>query len=119
MALHVELLEESFDRAAARADELLDRFHGRPFAQHPELSRLFDRADLSKQKKLLLGTLVLLRKSPRNLDVIVPALESLGARHVRYGVEPAHYPLIGAALVEAMAEIGGTGGRLNTPGPEG
>jgi hypothetical protein len=34
---------------------------------------------------MLLGTLVLLRKSLRNIDAIVPKLRDLGVRHVAYG----------------------------------
>ena len=40
---------------------------------------------------MLLGALVLLRKSLRNLDPIVPKLRELGARHVAYGAVPEHY----------------------------
>jgi hemoglobin-like flavoprotein len=54
---------------------------------------------------MLLGTLVLLRKSLRNLDAIVPKLRELGARHVAYGAEPEHYPVVGQALIASMAAV--------------
>jgi nitric oxide dioxygenase len=54
---------------------------------------------------MLLGALVLLRKSLRNLDAIVPRLRELGARHVAYGAEPDHYPVVGQVLIASMAEI--------------
>jgi hemoglobin-like flavoprotein len=50
---------------------------------------------------------VLLRKSLRYLDAILPKLRELGARHVRYGARPEHYPVVGSALIAAMAEIAG------------
>ena len=56
---------------------------------------------------MLLGALVLLRKSSRDLDAIVPKLRELGARHVAYGARPEHYPVVGQALIAAMAEIAG------------
>jgi hemoglobin-like flavoprotein len=31
----------------------------------------------------------------------------LGARHVAYDAEPAHYPVVGAVLIASMAEIAG------------
>jgi hemoglobin-like flavoprotein len=31
----------------------------------------------------------------------------LGARHVAYGAEPAHYPVVGAVLIASIAEIAG------------
>jgi hemoglobin-like flavoprotein len=56
---------------------------------------------------MLLGALVLLRKSLRDLDAIVPKLRELGARHVAYGAEASHYPVVGAVLIASMAEIAG------------
>jgi methyl-accepting chemotaxis protein len=68
---------------------------------------LFAGTDLKKQKTMLLGTLVLLRKSLRDLDAIVPKLRELGARHVAYGARPEHYPVVGEILIASMAEIAG------------
>ena len=56
---------------------------------------------------MLLGALVLLRKSLRDLDRIVPALRDMGARHVRYGARPEHYPVVGEVLIASMAEVAG------------
>jgi hemoglobin-like flavoprotein len=50
---------------------------------------------------------VLLRKSLRNLDAIVPKLREMGARHVAYGAQAAHYPVVGQVLIASMAEIAG------------
>jgi hemoglobin-like flavoprotein len=68
---------------------------------------LFAGTDLQRQKAMLLGTLVLLRKSLRNLDSIVPKLRELGARHVAYGAQPEHYPVVGEVLIASMAHIAG------------
>jgi hemoglobin-like flavoprotein len=56
---------------------------------------------------MLLGALVLLRRSLRDLDRIVPTLRELGARHVGYGAEPSHYPVVGAVLIASMAQVAG------------
>jgi nitric oxide dioxygenase len=106
MALDLEALETSFDLVAARGDELMDVFYSRLFAAAPAVRPLFP-ADLARQKTMLLGALVLLRKSLRNLDAITPTLRNLGARHVGYGAEPDHYPVVGATLIASMASIAG------------
>jgi hemoglobin-like flavoprotein len=49
----------------------------------------------------------LLRKSVRDLDAIVPKLRDLGARHVAYGAQPAHYPVVGQVLIASMAAVAG------------
>jgi hemoglobin-like flavoprotein len=106
MSLNLDALETSFDLVAPRGDELMDEFYSRLFAAAPEVRPLFPN-DMRRQKTMLLGALVLLRKSLRDLDAIVPKLRQLGARHVAYGAQPAHYPVVGSALIAAMAAVAG------------
>jgi hemoglobin-like flavoprotein len=105
--LNLEALETSFDLVAPRGDELMDVFYARLFAAAPAVKPLFAATDLKKQKTMLLGTLVLLRKSLRDLEAIVPKLHELGARHVAYGAQPEHYPVVGEVLLASLAEIAG------------
>jgi hemoglobin-like flavoprotein len=107
MNLDLESLETSFDLIAPRGGELMDVFYARLFAAAPAVKPLFAGTDLRRQKTMLLGTLVLLRKSLRDLDAIVPKLRELGTRHVGYGAQPEHYPLVGQVLLASMAEIAG------------
>jgi methyl-accepting chemotaxis protein len=107
MGLDLDALETSFDLVAPRGEELMDEFYSRLFKAAPAVRPLFVGTDLKRQKTMLLGTLVLLRKSLRNLDAIVPTLRNLGARHVAYGARPEHYPVVGEALIGAMATIAG------------
>jgi nitric oxide dioxygenase len=106
MSLDVEALETSFDLVAPHGDELMDEFYSRLFAAAPAARPLFP-TDMKRQKVMLLGALVLLRKSLRNLDPLVPKLRDLGARHVAYGARPEHYPVVGAALIASLAAIAG------------
>jgi hemoglobin-like flavoprotein len=105
--MNLEALETSFDLVAPRGDELMDVFYARLFAAAPAVKPLFAATDLKKQKTMLLGTLVLLRKSLRDLEAIVPKLHALGARHVAYGAQPEHYPVVAEVLLASLAEIAG------------
>ena len=107
MDLNISALETSFDHIAARGDELMDVFYARLFATAPAVKPLFASTDLKRQKGMLLAALVLLRRSLRDLDSVVPKLRDLGARHVRYGAQPEHYPVVGEVLIGSMAEIAG------------
>ena len=107
MSLDLNALETSFDLVAPRGDELMEVFYARLFAAAPAVKPLFAGTDLTRQKTMLLGTLVLLRKSLRNLDPIIPKLRELGARHVAYGARSEHYPVVGEVLIASMAEIAG------------
>lgn len=107
MPLELDALETSFDLIAPHGEQLMDTFYARLFAAAPTVRPLFARTDLARQKSMLLRTLVLLRKSLRNLDAIVPALRRLGARHVAYGALPEHYHVVGETLIASMAEVAG------------
>src|SRR5215216_5366639 len=106
MSMNIEHLETSFDLIAPRGDELVDDLYGRLFVLAPHVRKLFP-ADLTAQRSMVLAVLVLLRKSLRDLDRIVPTLRALGARHIAYGAEPEHYALVGQALIESMTAIAG------------
>jgi hemoglobin-like flavoprotein len=107
MSLDLEALETSFDLIAPRGDELVDDFYARLFTVAPAVKPLFAGTDLKRQKGMLLAALVLLRKSLRDLDAIVPSLYGLGARHVAYGARPEHYPVVGQVLIASMAHVAG------------
>src|SRR5262249_15117004 len=82
-------------------------FYARLFEAAPAVRPLFAGTDMPRQRAMLLSALVLLRRSLRNLDAVVPTLRQLGARHVAYGAQPEHYPVVGAVLIGAMAEVAG------------
>jgi hemoglobin-like flavoprotein len=107
MSLDLDALEESFDLIAPQGDALMDTFYARLFDAAPAVRPLFAHTDLRRQKGMLLSALVLLRQSLRDLDAIVPKLRELGARHVAYGAQPAHYPVVGRVLIASMAEVAG------------
>jgi len=107
MALDLDALETSFDLVAPRGEELVASFYARLFAAAPSVLPLFETTDLGRQKSMLLATLILLRKSLRDLEGILPTLRELGRRHVDYGAEPEHYPVVAGVLIASMAEVAG------------
>ena len=105
--MDLDALETSFDLVAPKGDELMEIFYARLFAVAPAVQPLFAGADMKRQQAMLLSALVLLRKSLRDLERVVPTLRNLGARHVAYGAEAAHYPVVGEVLIGAMATVAG------------
>jgi methyl-accepting chemotaxis protein len=109
MPLDLDALETSFDLVAPHGDDLVDTFYARLFATAPDVKPLFAGTDMEEQRIKLLGTLVLLRKSLRDLGAIVPKLRDLGSRHVAYGAHPEHYAVVKDVLIASMAEVTGPG----------
>ena len=102
----VQLIQDSFEQLRPRADELVTRFYERLFSEHPEVRPLFP-DDMSAQKGKLAASIGLVVKNAGHLDRIEDALMDMGARHVDYGTEPAHYPVVRDTLLATMAELAG------------
>jgi len=104
MSLQVELLEQSFEGIKPQADGFVNSFYANLFTANPEARPLFDTTDMEAQKKKLLASLVLVVENLRKPDVLDGALRGLGARHVKYGALPEHYPLVGNALLTTFEQ---------------
>ena len=106
----ISLVQTSFAKVAPISDKAAELFYGRLFEIAPQVRALFP-DDMTDQRKKLMATLAVVVKGLSNLDTILPAASALAKRHVRYGAEPAHYPVVGAVLIASMAEVAGPGWR--------
>lgn len=104
MSLKVEVLEQSFEEIKPQANEFVGSFYNNLFTANPETKPLFEHTDMASQKKMLLNSLVMVIENLRKPDVLDKALRGLGARHVKYGALPAHYPLVGSALLTTFQQ---------------
>lgn len=106
--LNVDLLEQSFALVAPQADDLVSTFYDNLFTDYPDAKPLFEHTDMGKQKQMLKGGLVMVVENLRKPDVLSKALKGLGARHVKYGALPAHYPLVGNSLLKTLEQYAGS-----------
>ncbi|MEL7467749.1 MAG: globin family protein [Pseudomonadota bacterium] len=97
----VKMVQDSFKMVLPIADTAADIFYTRLFEIAPEVRPLFP-ADLSKQKKALMGTLAVAVQNLHQVGEILPVVKDLGVRHVDYGVKDAHYDTVGAALLYTL-----------------
>src|SRR5260221_8192413 len=98
-SLQAQLIRESFAEIEPRAAIAALMFYQRLFALDPSLRALFQH-DIEQQGVKLMQALkfaVAALDNPRELQ---PVLESLGRRHVYYGVEDRHYDSLGIALLD-------------------
>jgi hemoglobin-like flavoprotein len=91
----------------AQIQPVANLFYERLFTLDPSLRPLFS-ADLSQQKHALMATLKVAIEHLDRPDELVPIVERLGVRHVSYGVQPAHYATVGAALLWTLEQGLGT-----------
>ena len=92
------LVQESWTLVEPIADAAAGQFYGRLFELDPTLRPMF-RGDMKEQGKKLMQMITVVVRGLNRLDDLVPAIESLGRRHVGYGVRDSHYDTVAAALL--------------------
>lgn len=95
-------VRESHAWLAPVAEQAAAQFYDRVFERAPGVAKLF-RGDMSEQGMRLMamvGAAVDLLDDLARLDRV---LADLGRRHVGYGVQAAHYEVVGGALLDTLA----------------
>ncbi len=109
---HKQLVRESWAHVAPMAEVAATLFYNRLLELDPELHAIFvstnrlsaksdldERSDLHKQSNLLVQTLSFAVTGLGTPQQLLPAVEQLGKRSVRYGIKESHYEKVGAALL--------------------
>lgn len=88
------------------ADRLAGIFYAHLFVIDPSTKPLF-KGDMLAQQQKLMQTIAVVVNNLNDLSTIVPAIQSLGKRHVAYGVNVSHWDSVGQALLWALADTFG------------
>ena len=94
----VTVIQDSFAKVVPISEQAAAMFYGRLFEIAPEVKPLF-RGDMTEQGRKLMATLAVVVSGLGDLAAILPAASALARRHVDFGVKPAHYAPVGAALL--------------------
>ena len=95
----VNIIRDTWRSIGPIADVVPQIFYDRLFEIDPSTKPLFTKTNMPGQHVRLMEALELVAKHADDLDSITPSLETLGRRHVLYGVEDKHYDSVGAALL--------------------
>lgn len=104
----IQLVQDSFSKVVPIKDQAAELFYGRLFETAPEVRPLF-KGDMKEQGAKLMATLAVVVKGLNNIEAVLPVAGDLAKRHVDYGVEPEHYPLVGSALLWTLGQGLGDG----------
>ncbi|HEU0011020.1 MAG TPA: globin family protein [Verrucomicrobiae bacterium] len=100
----IQLIRETYAVIEPRAAIAGLVFYQRLFTLNPSLRALFTH-DINEQAVKLMQALRFAIASVEQPRELQPVLESLGRRHVYYGVEDRHYETVGAALMGTLAVL--------------
>jgi len=99
----IKLVQDSFAKVAPISERAAELFYDRLFKVAPQVRSLFPH-DMTEQRRKLMATLAVVVNGLSNLDAILPAASALARRHVDYGAESGHFPVVGEALLWTLEQ---------------
>ncbi|MBA2686249.1 MAG: hemin receptor [Gemmatimonadaceae bacterium] len=99
------LVQRSWGTIVARTDSAARMFYARLFELDPRTPAMFANADMEEQERKLMQMLALAINSLSILAELSPAIESLGRRHVAYGVTDEQYETVRQALLYMLSQL--------------
>lgn len=99
----IALVKDSWAKVLPISDAAGKLFYANLFEAQPSLRALF-KGNIDEQAvKLMQMVNVAVRKLDEP-EVLLPALEQLGKRHLGYGVQLEHYDAVGSALLKTLEQ---------------
>lgn len=98
----IRLVQDSFREVVPIKEAAAALFYEKLFAIDASLKGLFRATDMSRQGAKLMAALGFVVHGLSRAETILPAVQDLARRHVGYGVEEHHYPIVGQALIETL-----------------
>jgi hemoglobin-like flavoprotein len=97
-------VQQSWAKVATIAPTAAALFYKNFFEADWELEALFKGGDMVAQGERLTNMIGVAVEKLNQLDTLVPVLQSMGARHVGYGVKTAHYATVEGALLKTLEQ---------------
>ena len=103
----IEIIKSTVPVLQDKGVDITKHFYKIMFENNPEVKPMFD---MDKQKSgaqpiALANAVLAAAKNIDNLEAIMPAVQSIGERHVEVGVLAEHYPIVGKNLLIAIKDI--------------
>lgn len=96
-------VQHSWAQVLPIAPQAAELFYDTLFLLDPALKPLF-KGDMQAQGKKLMQMIGAAVAKLDDLESLLPVLQGLGRRHGGYGVQPAHYAVVGAALLTTLSQ---------------
>jgi len=100
----IALVQQSLSQVSGQSRQLGMLFYTQLFALAPAVRPLFQR-ERQEQERKFLAMLMTLVNGLSHLELLLPLVQGLGRRHVKYGVQAEHYVLVEGALLWAFAQV--------------
>jgi hemoglobin-like flavoprotein len=99
----IALVRNSWKQVFPIQDTAAQLFYNRLFELDPSLRNMF-RGDMTEQGRKLMAMINTAVVSLDRLGPLLETIETMGRRHVAYGVTEAHYDTVGSALIWTLGQ---------------
>ena len=99
----IDRVRESFRKVVPIAATAAEMFYAHLFKIAPETRKLF-KPNLASQYDKLMQMLLWVVANLHQIETVLPAVQDLGRRHLRYEVEPEYYDRVGEALIWTLGK---------------
>ena len=103
----IEIIKSTVPVLQEKGLDITTHFYKIMFENNPEVKPLFDmdKQESGAQPLALANAILAAAKNIDKLEDIMPAVQSIGKRHVEVGVVEEHYPIVGKNLLIAIKDI--------------
>ncbi|NML44230.1 NO-inducible flavohemoprotein [Ramlibacter sp. G-1-2-2] len=103
----ISLIKATVPALQQHGEAITKHFYDLMFREHPEVKGLFNEAHQASgsQARALAGAVLAYAAHIDQLEALAGALPRIIQKHVALGVQPEHYPIVGACLLRAIQEV--------------
>lgn len=103
----MDIIKSTVPALQAHGVEITTQFYKMMFTNNPEVKPFFnmERQENGEQPKALAMTVLAAAKNIDNLESLLPVVKNIGQRHVKVGIQPEHYPIVGKNLLLAIKDV--------------
>lgn len=103
----IEIVKATVPALQAHGEAITRHFYRIMFERHPEVKAFFNEAHQAEgsQARALAGAVLAYAQHIDRLDAIAGALPRIIQKHAALGVQPEHYPIVGACLLAAIRDV--------------
>lgn len=102
-ARELQIVQESWEKVVPIADAAAAMFYNRLFEVEPTLRPMFAATTMEEQGRKLMQMMTVAVRGLQRIDQLLPAIEDLGRRHLKYGVTEHHYHVVADVFLWTLA----------------
>lgn len=100
----IKIIQDSYKKLSDKHQETGDYLYNHLFKSSPDVSNIF-KGDMKEQSMTLMKMIKTVVEGLNNVQIIMPAIQQMGNRHIDYGVSSDHFKHFKSSLLYAIEKV--------------